>query len=500
MECESNQMHILTKEGDEMYIVFSPETKIRYGDTLCLDDILAQVVDIRFADVPGVLEHILRKSLISKTNTQQDVQKQIKDVIDSLADQKVAVAKIRGRLEDRGNGSGKAFISGIEEFNLSRANASIFVLPENQLFEALDLKFDSDSAFSKTLSVSSNNFEITPGKLGINIITGTKGSGKSYAAKRLLLKLITHGILTVVFDVNGEYLNLWRSDTKNEPNSYAPRIVVLTPQLGQSKNPYEKPLLIPLSEIDADDFAKLLGVNPETTFPTYSELLQFWNQRRGQVFDLNDLLNYVSNKQNIPTDSVRQALMSRVQTAISSRLFGPGDLVGILRKLQGLEKDNVSGGALVINLSDSKAYERFVIVEYIRRRIEVLCQQEKIKPLVLFLEEAHMYVNEENMRNILTRMRHFGIFPTFITNDPRTLPDEAYTLLDNLITFRFRNDDELRHLAKSGMLDSSTVQSLKFLRTRQCIAMGEITSGYPIFTEVQPQQGVKMGGETRKLV
>jgi hypothetical protein len=42
----------------------------------------------------------------------------------------------------------------------------------------------------------------------------------------------------------------------------------------------------------------------------------------------------------------------------------------------------------------------------------------------------------------------FGIFPTFITNTPRTLPDDVFTLLDNLIAFSFRNDDELRQLAR----------------------------------------------------
>ena len=133
------------------------------------------------------------------------------------------------------------------------------------------------------------------------------------------------------------------------------------------------------------------------------------------------MLAYVSNAQNVTNESARHALTSRVQTAISSRLFGPGDLVGHIKRLQGLEKDNSkAGGALIINLSNSRAYERSAIVEYIRRRLEVLSQKEEIRPLVLFLEEAHMYVNEENMKNILTRMRHFGIFPTFITNDPRT--------------------------------------------------------------------------------
>ena len=104
------------------------------------------------------------------------------------------------------------------------------------------------------------------------------------------------------------------------------------------------------------------------------------------------------------------------------------------------------------------------------------------------------------MVNILTRMRHMGIFPTFITNDPRTLPDEVFTLLDNLVAFMFRNEDELRQLTKTGLTDQRTAYALKNLEPKQCLVIGNVTSNYPVFVEVNPQTGVTMGGETRKLV
>jgi hypothetical protein len=127
-------------------------------------------------------------------------------------------------------------------------------------------------------------------------------------------------------------------------------------------------------------------------------------------------------------------------------------------------------------------------------------QSGELRAVSLFLEEAQLYVSAGNIVNILTRMRHFGIFPTFITNDPRTLPDEVYTLLDNLFAFMFRNEDELRQIARSGLIDLRTVQSLKHLEPKQCVAVGGITSNYPIFLEIQPQTNVVMGGETRKLI
>jgi hypothetical protein len=95
-------MYVLTKSGDELALVFSPDETVRLGYTILIDDIVAQVVDIQFADLQSVLEHILRKSLIAKSETEEYVQPELVSVVDSLADQKLARAKIRGRPHRRG--------------------------------------------------------------------------------------------------------------------------------------------------------------------------------------------------------------------------------------------------------------------------------------------------------------------------------------------------------------------------------------------------------------
>ena len=123
-----------------------------------------------------------------------------------------------------------------------------------------------------------------------------------------------------------------------------------------------------------------------------------------------------------------------------------------------------------------------------------------IRALSLFLEEAQLYVDRKKIVDLLTRMRHYGLYPTFITNDPRTLPDEVYTLLDNLVSFTFRNEDELRQLSKTGLIDRDTVNAIAHLEQRQCVAVGGLTSDFPIFLEVNPEEGVQMGGETRRLL
>jgi hypothetical protein len=158
------------------------------------------------------------------------------------------------------------------------------------------------------------------------------------------------------------------------------------------------------------------------------------------------------------------------------------------------------GGAIIFNLSQISHWERKIAVEFVLRRLVRLGQAREFEAVSLFLEEAQLYVEQQNMIDIVTRMRHSGIFPTFITNTPRTLPDDVFTLLDNLIAFSFRNEDELRQLARSGLIDQKSINALQHLEKQQCIAVGKITSQYPLFVEIQPQTGVLMGGETRKLI
>ena len=171
-----------------------------------------------------MLEHILRKSLIAESETEEHVQPELQSVVDSLTDQKLARAKIRGHLEQEktNKGAKRTFKTGLSEFNISRAKAAVQILPQDALFDSLNLAFPATCDLGVTLSSDRTNFDILLDRLGINLITGMKGSGKSYLAKRLLLKLIDNNVLTIVFDLNAEYLNLRKADERT-PSRYADR-------------------------------------------------------------------------------------------------------------------------------------------------------------------------------------------------------------------------------------------------------------------------------------
>ena len=54
-----------------------------------------------------------------------------------------------------------------------------------------------------------------------------------------------------------------------------------------------------------------------------------------------------------------------------------------------------------------------------------------------------MYADTDNIVDLITRMRHLGVTPVFITNDPTTLPDELYANIDNIVSFLFKNEKEI---------------------------------------------------------
>jgi hypothetical protein len=472
-------LRLLTKEGDTLSVLLAPAEKVRIGETLKVGQIVAQVIDLRFADVPGVLEHILRRSLIPRET--RDIPPSVKSVLDTLADHKVAIAKIRGRLETIGEQT--TFKSGFLEFDLSRMETQVERIGEDKLLSLLGLRTEGKQ-WARTLSTEPQNLPIPPQRFGVNLITGMKESGKSYAAKKLLLTLIDNGVVNLVFDLNAEYINLGKK-TDDQPNEYQDRIRIFRPHIRRA-TAVEIPLRIPLNEMNAEDFARLMNISPEASM--FLSLQQFWHSHRGQQFDLQDLSSFVSAIQN---EAVRIALQTRIQAAQASDLFGPCDFTSTFAALR------QRGGAAIVDLSRMSEWPRKIVVNFVLSKLTDITKN--TGSISIFMEEAHLYIEDNNITDLVTRMRHFGVYPTFITNVPKNLPDVVYTLLDNLISFKVQDAENLRQLSSSGKVDSDTVQAISILEQGQCLVVGRATNGYPIFAEVTPVTDVKMGGETKPL-
>jgi len=221
--------------------------------------------------------------------------------------------------------------------------------------------------------------------------------------------------------------------------------------------------------------------------------MRFWNQHANEQFGLPELTTFANGLTDRRDEAVRLTILDRVRTAESMRMFGAMDWNQIL-------ENHRDGGAIIINLAREHSNHRSIMVTFVLRSVERWVR-ERQKGIALFLEEAQNYVEgDEKFRDLLTRMRHIGALPTFITNDPLTMPQEVLSLADNLICFHFESDLILNHLSKSGKIDNATLKNLRSLERGQCLCVGEFTHSFPLFLQINKQEGVKMMGETKRLV
>jgi len=478
-------LYLLTKNDDQLVIVASKDEKIRVGDICESDGVISQVVEIRFVDLPGILEHVIRQSLIPRVDVSEDTSDEIQTMFGNISDSKMIITKIRGHLE-KDNGK-DVFKKGLMEFDISREKTKPKLLPQKKFLDCLGLSF-GENALAVTLSSEQpENFDFEPKKFGINLITGQKEAGKSYFCKRLLLKLIKLGVPTIVFDINGEYQNLDKNESGEDNPEYSDSIIFLDRKLNAPKGNRQM-FRIPLDQIEPGDFAKAVTITEEQAM--WNDVYRFWNENKNNNFGLEELANFATQ---VHDEKSRHALQRRVHYAMSLRLFGPFDWNEKIEKIK-------DGGAIIINLKEEKSRHLSIMVRFIMKSIEKWLK-DKPKGMSLFLEEAQNYVEKgEEIRDLLTRMRHIGFFPTFITNDPTTLPSEVLSLADNIISFKFDSDMDRNHLARSGKIDDDTLKILKNLEKYQCLCIGKFTNDFPFFLRIKKQEGVKMLGETKPLV
>ena len=197
---------------------------------------------------------------------------------------------------------------------------------------------------------------------------------------------------------------------------------------------------------------------------------------------------------------VRDALLSRFHIINSSRLFSITNSVNEKGfRFEDIIKGNPKGAAMIINMSRISPVVRRMIVELVMNKLIELLEGSVIPPVFIFAEEAQLYIRDTYWEDLITRMRHFGIYSTFITNQPDAINDTIYRQVDNIFLFNFTNDADLEKISKVSLLDSSTIKSLvKTLSHRNCLAIGKAVSNLPMVVKVNPVDMMTLG-ETKKF-
>lgn len=474
-------MRLYKKEGDIIQLISFPDEQVEKGDYLLIEDqkvkkgLIVQVIDIQFANVPGMLEDILRDVMTEESIHGEDYDPfDVSSQITVLKDTRLIICKIRGMIDDGRISSSVSHLP-------SRISSKIIRFPIERAIEPQDKSRPIHFGTTKSRTELTLDAKVLDGRL--NIITGKKGTGKSHLSKLLVLSLVDNKAPCVVLDVNGEYVNLSKNRSSSQETKR--RIKVLTPGVNMK---------LTLAQVG---LGTMLGVLlfaldlPGNSARVFSGI---WRQLQ----DRNDLtlasLGAAIHSWNCH-ESVRDAIVSRYNTIAESGMFTDDpsealDFEKMARELSG-------GEALIVNMKNQYSTMRRMTVEILLSKLTDLLMSWKMKAVFFFAEEAHLYLRETYWEDIVTRMRHIGIFTTFITNQPDTIKDSIYRQADNIFLFNFMNENDLETVSRAAKIDGESVKLIaRDLPVHHCLIIGEAVKNFPLVVNIHPLN-VETMGETR---
>ena len=479
-------MKLYRKEGNILQILSFPGETVEKGDYLLVEDVdvgralIVQVIDVQFASIPGVLEELLRSlpdggELIKG----EDVDPlEVAPHISYIQDASLLICKIRATAEGD-------CLSPSSSWLPSRSQSTIRKLPLPALLKLAKIDGGLPIVIGGTKDSSLLTIDATSLDGRLNIITGKKETGKSHLSKLLMVNLVGYKATVVVFDLNGEYLSLGLTGDGKRNANYD-RIHVLTP----SQN-----FKLALKQLNLHVMLGILIHALHLPGTSAREFRRIWVAlKERDTLTLHELGETIRNWNC--NQHVRDALFSRYHALVNSGIFT--DNVAESTSLEEyLFKTREQGGAIVLNLRNTSSIDRQVVVEYILGKLVECLSNSKLRAVFLFAEEAHLYLRETYWDDIVTRMRHFGIFTTFVTNQPDTIRENIYRQADNIFLFNFTNEHDLDVVSRAARVDAETVRSIaRDLPPHHCLALGRAVRDFPIVARVRALD-VKTMGETR---
>jgi DNA helicase HerA-like ATPase len=479
-------MKLYRKEGNILQILSFPNETVEKGDYLLVEDaeagkaLIVQVIDVQFASIPGVLEELLRSlpdggELIQGADFDP---LEIAPHITYIQDASLIVCKIRATAENENLSPSSSWLP-------SRSQSTIRKLPIPTLLKLAKVDGKLPIILGSTKDSSPLTIDASSLDGRLNIITGKKETGKSHLSKLLMLSLVGYKATVVVFDLNGEYVSLgMTSDEKR--NAYHDKIHVFAP----SQN-----FKVALKQLNLH---VLLGILIHALHLPGTSAREF--RRIWQSLKERDMLNMYELGEAIRNwhcnQLVRDALFSRYYALVNSGFF-TDEAAGTMLLEECLFKAKEHGGAIIVNLKNTSAIDRQIVVEYVLGKLIELLTSWKLAAVFLFAEEAHLYLRETYWDDIVTRMRHFGIFTTFITNQPDTIRENIYRQADNIFLFNFTNEHDLEVVSRAARVDAETVKFIaRDLPPHHCLTLGKAVRDFPMVVKVKALD-VKTMGETR---
>jgi uncharacterized protein len=466
---------VLAIKGDTIEAIFYPGPgETRVGDWIAVTEtdgsgVIAQVIGVGSATYPGAAEAALQE-LLERAQAEAHVVVDREPGLADLKRVKLANAKIRARV--RPDGQWLAWNGWV-----TTRNVQLRRVPLREVVDHISRPVARQIAIG-TVERGEGD-EIEPFAIDallldkINVITGNKGTGKSHDGKNTALGLVGLRAPVLVFDPNREWSALPGARVAALGAGYA----------------------LALGEVG---FSCLMSVI-DSVFPmteTARANLDYYGPRFVQE-ELQQrnfaTLGYLIQKAEAGDfgggDLVARAIAERLTKVRGMRLFG--DRPSRQSLLGTLQDIGEHGGILVLDLSALKPRVQRGIAAGVNRILERFCEDEreagtKRYPFV-FYEEAHLYIDDDDILNIVTRMRHLGMTTFFLTNRPEKLPEAVMSLVDNLVMFNLGSKGDVRAVAKSALTDSETLEAFAIaLPPHYALMTGAVTKRFPIVVHVGP--------------
>ena len=465
-------------------MIASPREQARVGDYLMADEegrsLVLQVYDERYLDLEGIEEEIAREEVLSASAPGTTADPTGLSTISTLIrDMRILLCKARGTISG-GRLTPRA------DWMPSRTRSKVRRLLVQDLAEALPalgarrIKIGSvDSEWDFSVPAEALDGRIT-------VITGRKESGKSHLAKMLLRGLLEHGAYSVIFDLNDEYssIGLRRDGSQTAVDG---RVRAMRPG---------RDLKFSLGTVGLRSIANLLSHSLDMPGTSLREFVKIWEQLEDRnELSLSSLESAIHQWRC--NEFVRDALFARYHTLVSCGLFS--DSPGQQFDLQDFFERNPDGGSLVVTLSGVSPLNRKMVVELMLSRLVELLERKRIPPVFLFAEEAHLYLRDTYWEDLITRMRHFGVFTVFVTNQPDAIDQKIYRQVDNIFLYNFSNDADLSLVSQASMADADTVRAIvRTLPPRMCLLLGHAVRNLPVVVSVDPFDS-PASGTTRRF-
>lgn len=480
-------MKILYKNSIDELILLAMESDIaRKGDYLLIHDekinkkMIVQIYNEEYLSSQSLIEDIVKDEVVVASSVEN-----LHDPLDigklsrMIRDARLFRTKIRASIDSESKFSNEI------TWLPSRVDSKINRMKISEI-NNLVKRTGSYSIHLGNSGWDDEQFEIFADDLDgkLNIVTGKKESGKSHLTKLLIKSLVEYGAFVIVMDLNNEYGGLaWNRD--GTQSALHKQITILEPGGG---------LGFSLDYCGKAAISSMLKNALDMPAASLREFIRIWDWLENKnTLDIEALGNAINTWNT--NELVRDALISRYHSICSSGLFvGTPTINHEGLRFESLTARMNQGLALILNMGKAMPVVRRMIVELVLTKVVELLGRDVIPPIFLFAEEAHLYVRDTYWEDIITRMRHFGIYATFITNQPDAISDGIYRQVDNIFLFNFTNDTDLDKISKVSLADGDTVKSIvRTLPQRQCLVIGKVVRDLPMVAKITSSNLMALG-------